>query len=94
MRRIGFQEYVSPEHQGYIITTFLYPQDSKFDFAVFYNQLSRRGYDIYSGKVAEGACFRIGNIGRLFTEDIEGLLAAVQCTLRNMGVTSLNLYPL
>jgi len=94
MRRIGFTEYVAPEHQGYMITTFLYPQDSSFNFDTFYDHLSRRGYDIYSGKVAEGDCFRIGNIGRIFEEDVLALLAAIQATLRTMGVTSLNLYPL
>lgn len=94
MRRIGFTEYVAPEHQGYVITTFFYPHDSSFNFDVFYDQLSQRGYDIYSGKVAEGDCFRIGNIGRIFEEDVHALLAGIQGTLRNMGVTSLNLYPL
>lgn len=94
MRRIGFKEYVAPEHQGYIITTFYYPDDSNFDFDAFYNELSRRGYDIYAGKVAEGECFRIGNIGRIFEEDVYALLAGIQGTLRTMGVTSLNLYPL
>ena len=94
MRRIGFKEYVAPEHQGYIITTFYYPEDSNFDFDTFYNELSQRGYDIYAGKVAEGECFRIGNIGRIFEEDVYALLAGIQGILRNMGVTSLNLYPL
>lgn len=91
MRAMGFREYVAREHQGHIITTFLYPEDPAFDFNAFYDRLSRRGYDIYSGKVAEGACFRIGNIGRIFQEDVEDLLAAIRDTLRVLGVTALNL---
>jgi 2-aminoethylphosphonate-pyruvate transaminase len=91
MRAMGFAEYVPAEHQGYIITTFMCPDDPSFDFNVFYDRLSLRGYDIYSGKVAEGNCFRIGNIGRIFQEDMEDLLAAIRDTLRAMGVGTLNL---
>ena len=91
MREMGFAEYVPPGHQGDTITTFLYPDDPAFDFSVFYHALSRRGYDIYAGKVAAGDCFRIGNIGRIFPEDIENLLAAMRETLRQMGIRSLNL---
>ncbi len=91
MRAMGFAEYVPVEDQGYIITTFMYPDDPNFDFDVFYDRLSRRGYDIYSGKVAEGSCFRIGNIGRIFQEDMEDLLAAIRDTLRAMDVRALTL---
>ena len=91
MRAMGFTEYVPPQHQGHIITTFMYPDDPNFDFDVFYDRLSRRGYDIYSGKVAEGSCFRIGNIGRIFEEDMEDLLAAIRDTLRAMGISALKL---
>jgi len=91
MRAMGFAEYVQPEHQGHTITTFMYPDDPKFIFDEFYDRLSRRGYDIYSGKVAEGNCFRIGNIGRIFQEDMEDLLAAIRDTLRIMDVRALNL---
>ena len=91
MRAMGFAEYIAPQYQGYIITTFMCPDDPNFDFNLFYDRLSRRGYDIYSGKVAEGNCFRIGNIGRIFQEDMEDLLAAIRDTLRTMGVSALNL---
>ena len=91
MRAMGFSEYVQPQHQGYVITTFMYPDDPNFNFDLFYDRLSSRGYDIYSGKVAEGNCFRIGNIGRIFQEDMEDLLGAIRDTLRAMGVGALNL---
>ncbi len=86
MREMGFREYVRPDLQGYIITSFLCPEDSHFEFVEFYSRLHDKGYIIYSGKLSDAACFRIGNIGRIFESDIEALLAAIARTLREMGV--------
>ena len=33
MRELGFKTYIDEAHQGPIITTFLYPENRKFDFA-------------------------------------------------------------
>lgn len=90
MRRMGIREYVPAESQSHIITTFLFPQDSKFKIEEFYQRLSARGMVIYPGKLNEVDCFRIGNIGRLFESDIESLLAAIEATLTDMGVTISN----
>ncbi len=87
MRAMGFKEYLAPEHQGYIITSFLYPDDSKFDFEDFYRRLNDKGYVIYPGKVSNADCFRIGHIGRLFPDDMRDLLRAVRETIDEMGVT-------
>lgn len=86
MRRLGFQEYLRPEDQGYIITSFVYPQDDNFRFEEFYENLNDKGYVIYPGKVSDADCFRIGNIGRIFEPDVRALLAAVQETLTEMNV--------
>ena len=86
MRALGFQEYLAPEAQGYIITSFLYPEDPNFSFAEFYAHLSEKGYVIYPGKVSKGNSFRIGHIGRIFPSDVQDLLAAIQATLAAMGV--------
>ncbi len=86
MRKLGFQEYLATEDQGYIITSFRYPQDPRFDFGDFYDRLNARGYVIYPGKVSDADCFRIGNIGRIFGSDVEDLLAAIDETLETMGV--------
>ena len=86
MRELGFQEYLADELQGYIITSFLYPADDRFDFQVFYEKLNDRGFVIYPGKVSDADCFRIGNIGRIFEADVVGLLAAIESVLREMGV--------
>jgi len=86
MRQMGFREYLRPEDQGYIITSFLYPDDPNFSFAEFYESLNQKDYVIYPGKVSDANCFRIGNIGRIFKADIKALLAAIRETITEMGV--------
>ena len=39
---------------------------------------------IYPGKVSNAECFRIGSIGRLFEEDVRGLLSAIETVLSEM----------
>ncbi len=78
MRRLGFREYVDPGLQGYIITSFRYPEQESFDFDEFYGRLNTQGWTIYPGKVSDADCFRIGTIGRIFPRDIENLLLAIE----------------
>lgn len=86
MRQLGFEEYLAPDDQGYIITSFRYPKDPNFSFHRFYDLLNACDYVIYPGKVSDADCFRIGNIGRISTPDVRALLAAVQEALAEMGV--------
>jgi 2-aminoethylphosphonate-pyruvate transaminase len=86
MREIGFVEYLKPEDQGYIITSFPYPEHPNFDFNEFYRRLNEKDYVIYPGKVSQADCFRIGSIGRIFPADIKALLAAIRDTLKEMQV--------
>jgi len=86
MRELGFKEYVPREHQSWIITTFHYPADPKFDFNVFYDKLSERGMVIYPGKLTEVDCFRIGNIGRLDESHIRALLEAIREVVVELGI--------
>jgi 2-aminoethylphosphonate-pyruvate transaminase len=88
MRALGFQEYVRPELQGYIITSFYYPTHLNFDFQTFYERLSAMGHVIYPGKLSHADCFRIGSIGRINTSDVEALLAAIRETLDEMDVVT------
>ena len=86
MRQMGFTEYLCPADQGYIITSFLYPQHENFNFKEFYERLNQKNYVIYPGKVSNADCFRIGNIGRMFESDIQNLLEAIRQTIVEMGV--------
>lgn len=86
-RQLGLQEYVPEQQQGTIITSFRYPDDPNFDFDRFYEALSERGYVIYPGKVTNADCFRVGNIGRIFPTDVDGLLRAMREVFDEMGVS-------
>ena len=86
MRSLGFIEYVDPALQGYIITSFRYPEDPNFQFEKFYDLLNEAGFVIYPGKVSDADCFRIGNIGRIDKSDVEALLGAIKGTLAKMEV--------
>lgn len=86
MKALGFKMYLPPEHQGWIITAFHYPDDPAFQFETFYRRLAERGMVIYPGKLGQVACFRIGNIGRLMPGDIQDLLAAVADVLKAMNI--------
>jgi 2-aminoethylphosphonate-pyruvate transaminase len=83
---LGFEAYLLPEDQSYIITTFRYPDRPQFRFEEFYARLSELGFIIYPGKLTAAPCFRIGTIGRLSPPDIQALLAAMRRVLEEMAV--------
>jgi len=86
MKALGFQPYLDPSVQSCIITSFYFPSDPEFDFNTFYRKLSDKGYIIYPGKISQADTFRIGSIGRIFDTDIQGLLAAIQQTVNELGI--------
>ena len=86
VRKLGFEEYLKPEDQGYIINSFRYPTHANFDFDEFYRRLNDKDYIIYPGKVSDADCFRIGSIGRISVADVRGLLAAIRETLGEMRI--------
>lgn len=85
MARLGFEEYLPKPKQAHIITTYRYPQHVNFNFAAFYEQLNARGFAIYPGKLTQGDCFRIGNIGRITVKDVNALVAAIGEVKAKMG---------
>lgn len=85
MARLGFASYLPAAVQGPIIATFRYPADPKFSFEAFYRRLSDLGYVIYPGKLTTEPCFRVGNIGRIGTSEVEGLLRAIAATIEEQG---------
>jgi 2-aminoethylphosphonate-pyruvate transaminase len=78
MKDLGFETYLDKENRGYIITSFITPDEDWFNFEIFYNKLNERGYIIYPGKLSEVDTFRIGNIGQIYPEDIKNLISAIK----------------
>ena len=86
MQAMGFKPYLDESLRGYIITSFYYPDHPNFRFKEFYERLSDKGHVIYTGKLTNADCFRIGHIGRLGPGDVASLMAAVAETLNEMDI--------
>ena len=84
MKTLGFQLYLKPELQGWIISGYRYPTDAGWKFDEFYQRLNEQGFVIYPGKVSNADCFRIGHIGRLFEQDTQALVEAIDEVCREM----------
>lgn len=89
MRAMGFTTLLSDADAGPIIQTFLTPRDPRFDFEQFYEELRRRGFAIYPGKLTRRPSFRIGTIGKVDAAVMHGVLAAIREVLSGMQVTDL-----
>jgi 2-aminoethylphosphonate-pyruvate transaminase len=89
MSALGFKQYLRPEIQGHIISSFLYPEDPAFNFERFYEQLNDRGFIIYPGKLGKANAFRIGNIGQIFPEDVKALVEAIAEVMKAKPVNDL-----
>ncbi|XP_019625585.1 PREDICTED: uncharacterized protein LOC109470929 [Branchiostoma belcheri] len=70
----------------YIITSYHFPDHPAFSFKDFYSRLNDKGQVIYPGKVTKADCFRVGNIGHLFPEDMQHLLHCIQEVCADMGI--------
>ncbi|HLF59154.1 MAG TPA: 2-aminoethylphosphonate--pyruvate transaminase [Alphaproteobacteria bacterium] len=87
MRALGFQTLIPDHLQAPVIVTFACPADPKFKFEAFYEALRRRGFVIYPGKLTKAETFRVGCIGAIGSEQIEGLIAAVGEVLAEQGLS-------
>lgn len=87
MKSMGFQELLDERiHKGYIITSYHYPEEKEFDFKEFYTRLQVKEQVIYPGKVTKANCFRIGNIGHLFPDDMRHLVNCIREVCCDMGL--------
>ena len=93
MRALGFETLLADELQAPIIITFRMPTNPEFDFAAFYDGLKELGYVIYPGKLTVADSFRMGCIGRLGAEQINGALDAVGYLLARFGIERISSQP-
>lgn len=78
MRELGFTALVDTSLQSPFITAFYSPEHPDYNFKQFYTLLKQQGFVIYPGSVSDTDCFRIGNIGEVYLQDIEKLLMVIQ----------------
>jgi len=83
---LGFRPYLDAAIQAPIIVTFHAPDDPAYDFKTFYNEVKKRGYILYPGKLTQVETFRVGCIGHFGEAGIPGAVAAVADTLKAMGI--------
>lgn len=81
---LGFKAYLNPSVQGPIITTFSYPENSQFTFQQMYDYIKEQGYVLYPGKVLDADTFRVGNIGEIYSDDIEKLAVIMKEFLKEV----------
>lgn len=86
MRELGFKEYIKPELQAPIISTYYNPEHPNYDFEKMYQLFNDAGIVIYPGKTTKAECFRIGSIGRVFEEDIHFLLDTMKRIMIKMDL--------
>jgi 2-aminoethylphosphonate-pyruvate transaminase len=84
---LGIQALLERRHQSPIITSFLYPADSRFTFEEFYRRMKQKRFVLYPGKVSQAPTFRIGTIGHVFADDIQCLVQCVGEALEEMGIS-------
>jgi 2-aminoethylphosphonate-pyruvate transaminase len=90
MRDMGFKTLLPDELQAPIIVTFHMPTNPEFDFDKFYDGLRDQGYVIYPGKLTVANSFRIGCIGRLDQEHMEGALNAIKGMVEAFGISQIS----
>jgi 2-aminoethylphosphonate-pyruvate transaminase len=86
MAALGFRSYLESAIQAPIIVTFHAPDDPKYDFKTFYQEVKKRGYILYPGKLTQIETFRVGCMGHFGDAGIPGAVAAVADTLKAMGI--------
>lgn len=84
MKKLGIMPLLPDELHSPIITTFVSPEEDWYEFKSFYNSLKAKGFVIYPGKVTNFQCFRIGNIGEVYPDDIDRLLEAIKAIINNV----------
>jgi 2-aminoethylphosphonate-pyruvate transaminase len=90
MAELGFRPFLDPSIQAPIIVTFHAPDDPAYDFKTFYQEVKKRGYILYPGKLTQIETFRVGCIGHFGDAGIPGAVAAIADTLKAMGIAQVS----
>jgi 2-aminoethylphosphonate-pyruvate transaminase len=83
---LGLRPFLDASIQAPIIVTFHAPEDANYNFKVFYQEVKKRGYILYPGKLTQVETFRVGCMGHFGEAGIPGAIAAIAETLGAMGI--------
>ncbi|MES3013934.1 MAG: 2-aminoethylphosphonate--pyruvate transaminase [Pseudomonadota bacterium] len=83
---LGLRPFLDASIQAPIIVTFHAPDHPNYNFKVFYQEVKKRGYILYPGKLTQVETFRVGCMGHFGEAGIPGAVAAVAETLGAMGI--------
>jgi len=79
--RLGLSLYLSPELLSHTITTIHLPPGLSYD--TLHDRMRERGYVIYAGQGSlREEAFRIANMGALTDDAIEGVIIALEASIR------------
>lgn len=83
---LGLRSFLPAAIQAPIIVTFHAPDDAAYDFKTFYQEVKKRGYILYPGKLTQVETFRVGCMGHFGEAGIPGAVEAIAQTLKAMGI--------
>lgn len=83
---LGLRSFLPPGIQAPIIVTFHAPDDANYDFKTFYQEVKKRGYILYPGKLTQVETLRVGCMGHFGEAGIPGAVEAIAQTLKAMGI--------
>jgi|UniRef100_UPI000D3941C3 2-aminoethylphosphonate-pyruvate transaminase len=83
---LGLRSFLPQAIQAPIIVTFHAPDDARYDFKTFYQEVKKRGYILYPGKLTQVETFRVGCMGHFGEAGIPGAVEAIAQTLEAMGI--------
>jgi len=87
MEALGLKLFLPRALQAPVIVTFHAPADPAYKFERLYDEVRKRGFILYPGKLTRVETFRVGCIGHVNEDDIGQAITAIAEALKAMGVT-------
>jgi len=86
LNALGLRSFLDPTIQAPIIVTFYAPEDCNYRFKTFYEEVKKRGYVLYPGKLTTVDTFRVGCMGVMDADEMSNVVGAIAESLKEMGV--------
>jgi 2-aminoethylphosphonate aminotransferase len=89
VRELGFRRLLPEDVLSGILTAYVEPTHSRYQFDELHDRLYRKGFTIYPGKGADVATFRLANMGAVTPDDMRAFLKALAATIDEMNIRPL-----